>query len=112
MRGDVVSITISAADRLGLADTSEGELLPELWREVQQALNLEGRDYLAARLIRERRATFDQSPSGIALRPRAETAMPNLFLAGDFTATGLPATIESAIRSGERAAALAAAQVR
>lgn len=112
VRGDVVSITISAADRLGLADTSEGELLPELWREVQQALNLEGRDYLAARLIRERRATFDQSPSGIALRPRAETAMPNLFLAGDFTATGLPATIESAIRSGERAAALAAAQVR
>lgn len=112
VRGDVVSITISAADRLGLADTSEGELLSELWREVQQALNLEGRDYLAARLIRERRATFDQSPSGIALRPRAETAMPNLFLAGDFTATGLPATIESAIRSGERAAALAAAQVR
>ena len=112
VRGDVVSITISAADRLGLADTPESELLPVLWREVQQALNLEGRDYLAARLIRERRATFDQSPAGIASRPRAETAMLNLFLAGDFTATGLPATIESAIRSGERAAALAAAQGR
>lgn len=107
VRGDVVSITISAADRLGLAGTPESELLPVLWREVQQALTLEGRDYLAARLIRERRATFDQSPAGIARRPKAETALSNLFLAGDFTDTGLPATIEGAIRSGERAAALA-----
>ncbi len=110
VRGDVASITISAADRLGLADMPEDELLPVLWRELQQALSMPDEAYQATRLIRERRATFDQSPAGLSLRPKAETSMPNLFLAGDFTRTGLPATIESAIRSGEYAAALAERQ--
>ena len=112
VRGDVVSITISAADRLGLANTPESELLPVLWREVQQALKLDETPYLAARLIRERRATFDQSPAGVAKRPQAKTAHKNLFLAGDFIDTGLPATIESAIRSGAHAASLASVALR
>ncbi|HET7409104.1 MAG TPA: FAD-dependent oxidoreductase, partial [Paracoccaceae bacterium] len=57
---------------------------------------------------KERRATFDQSPAGVNKRPQARTPLANLVLAGDATATGLPATIEGAIRSGETAARLAA----
>jgi uncharacterized protein with NAD-binding domain and iron-sulfur cluster len=56
--------------------------------------------------VRERRATFAATPEQNALRPVAETSSVNLFLAGDWTATGLPATLESAVRSGYRAADL------
>ena len=101
----VVSVTISAAGAYGLDDTPEEELLPRLWNEIKQCLDLESdRSYSAGRIIREKRATFDQSPAGIRLRPQTETDMRNLFLAGDVVDTGLPATIEGAIRSGEMAA--------
>jgi uncharacterized protein with NAD-binding domain and iron-sulfur cluster len=59
-------------------------------------------------VIKERRATFSPTPEAEALRPEARTAVDGLFLAGDWTATGLPATIEGAVQSGHRAAALAA----
>ena len=55
-------------------------------------------------IVRERRATFAATPEQDAKRPGAETAWRNLVLAGDWTDTGLPATIEGAIRSGHRAA--------
>ncbi|HKK31351.1 MAG TPA: hydroxysqualene dehydroxylase HpnE [Alphaproteobacteria bacterium] len=108
VREDVISVTISAADRLGLADCPEDSLLAALWPEMQAAFGLEGQQYMAARLIRERRATFDQSPTALALRPEAKTELANVYLAGDATGTGIPATIEGAIRSGFRAADLAA----
>jgi len=102
-RGDVVSITVSAADALGGAD----ELVATIWQEVRRALGpAAGESFVAARINREHRATFDASPAGVAKRLAARTALPNVLLAGDSTDTGLPATIEGAIRSGERAAAL------
>jgi len=55
-------------------------------------------------IVRERRATFAALPRQEALRPGTRTAWQNLALAGDWTATGLPATIEGAIRSGNAAA--------
>jgi uncharacterized protein with NAD-binding domain and iron-sulfur cluster len=55
-------------------------------------------------IVRERRATFAATPEQDARRPGARTRYRNLALAGDWTKTGLPATIESAIRSGQRAA--------
>ena len=61
-------------------------------------------------IVRERRATFAATPAQDAKRPGAATRWRNLALAGDWTDTGLPATIESAIRSGNRAAALVARQ--
>ena len=104
-RGPIISLTISAADALGLDRLTEEEFLPLLWKEVCDALGLpEGTHYQAGRLIRERRATFDQSPDSVAKRPKAAGYFKNLTLAGDWTDTGLPATIEGSIRSGEIAA--------
>ena len=61
-------------------------------------------------IVRERRATFEATPEQNALRPGPVTALKNLFLAGDWTDTGLPATIEGSVRSGDRAADLALAR--
>jgi squalene-associated FAD-dependent desaturase len=61
-----------------------------------------------ARVFKERRATIRSTPRVQPLRPPAETAVPGLYLAGDWTDTGLPATIEGAVVSGHRAAALIA----
>ena len=57
-------------------------------------------------VTRERHATFRQAPGSAALRPRAATALPGLFLAGAWTATGWPDTMEGAVRSGLTAARL------
>ncbi len=102
-RGHIVSLTISAAGTL--ADGAAEALAPQLWPDTAMALGLGDRTYADARVIKEKRATFDQSPAGIAKRKGPDTAYTNLVLAGDWTNTGLPATIEGAIRSGERAAA-------
>ena len=59
-------------------------------------------------IVRERRATFAALPEEERKRPGPQTGWRNLVLAGDWTATGLPATIEGAIRSGNRAAELLA----
>jgi uncharacterized protein with NAD-binding domain and iron-sulfur cluster len=59
-------------------------------------------------IVRERRATFAATPGENGKRPAAATAWSNLWLAGDWTKTGLPATIEGAVRSGTRAADLVA----
>lgn len=59
----------------------------------------------AVRVIREKHATFAATVDVDDLRPGTETPVPGLWLAGDFTATGLPATLEGAVISGQRAAA-------
>ena len=62
-------------------------------------------DVLRSRLVVEKRAVFSVRPGSDALRPAQRTAFANLFLAGDYTQTGWPATMEGAVRSGELAAA-------
>ena len=106
MRDDVVSITTSAADALGADDVPNDAVVEQIWRETQIALDLEGQTYERVRVIREKRATPDQSPAGVRKRLNPETPYRNLFLAGDHTDTGVPATIEGSIRSGDRAAGL------
>jgi uncharacterized protein with NAD-binding domain and iron-sulfur cluster len=63
-------------------------------------------------VVKEKHATIATTPAVDRARPPAETAFDNLFLAGDWTATGLPPTIESAVLSGQRAAALAIERLR
>jgi hypothetical protein len=104
-----VSVTISDAG--ALFDMPREELAQAIWRDVAKI----GRHSDALppwQIVRERRATFAATPEQNALRPSAETAWDNLFLAGDWTATGLPATIESAVRSGHRAAELVSHRLR
>jgi hydroxysqualene dehydroxylase len=98
-----LSVTISGADRL--LDKPRESLAKIVWEEIASVSGLS--DQLPPwQIVRERRATFAAIPQENAKRPGPVTAWANLFLAGDWTATGLPATIESAIRSGYRAAEL------
>jgi len=100
-RGDVVSVTVSDADALSL-DSNEN-LAGRLWLDAARVLGVSGRP-TRARVIKERRATFDQSPASLGKRPGVRGPFKGLFLAGDWTNTGLPATLEGAARSGVAAA--------
>ena len=100
----VLSVTVSAADRL--VDVPADELGLRLWRDVEQAYGLPSQPVPPAQIVKERRATFAATPAEIARRPPQRTQWRNLVLAGDWTDTGLPATIEGAVRSGQAAADL------
>ncbi|HZB91769.1 MAG TPA: hydroxysqualene dehydroxylase HpnE [Stellaceae bacterium] len=99
---DVLSVTISAGDRL--IDTPADELAQRLWPEVCRAYALGEMALPPWQIVKERRATFAATPAQQRRRPSPATRWHNLVLAGDFTDTGLPAWIEGAIRSGDRAA--------
>ena len=96
-----LSVTISNGDRL--VDMPREELAHAIWRDVCKAGSVAG-ELPPWQIVRERRATFEATPEQNALRPGAATGLKNLFLAGDWTDTGLPATIEGSVRSGDRAA--------
>ncbi len=97
----IVSVTISAANRL--ADIPAEEIIAMAWRDVQKVLGI-AQPMPPVRLLREKRATFAATAENEALRPNSRTNIANLAVAGDWTATGLPATIEGAIKSGRTAA--------
>ncbi len=98
-----LSVTISSGDRL--VDMPREELAQAIWRDVCIASGVKA-DLPPWQIVRERRATFEATPEQNAMRPGASTSFKNLFLAGDWTDTGLPATIEGSVRSGDRAADL------
>ncbi|MBF6174763.1 hydroxysqualene dehydroxylase HpnE [Nocardia blacklockiae] len=99
-----LAVSVSAADALVDLPTAElrRRFLPALHRLLPAARAAEVRDFF---VTRERHATFRPSPGTARLRPAARTALPGLHLAGAWTATGWPATMEGAVRSGETAAA-------
>ncbi|HEY0852886.1 MAG TPA: hydroxysqualene dehydroxylase HpnE [Bradyrhizobium sp.] len=98
-----LSVTISNSDHL--VDMPREELAQAIWRDICKAGGVSG-ELPPWQIVRERRATFEATPEQNALRPGPVTSFRNLFLAGDWTATGLPATIEGSVRSGDRAADL------
>jgi squalene-associated FAD-dependent desaturase len=98
-----LSVTISNGDRL--VDMPREQLAQAIWRDICKAAGVSG-ELPPWQIVRERRATFEATPEQNALRPGAATTWKNLFLAGDWTDTGLPATIEGSVRSGNRAADL------
>jgi len=100
--GDRLSVTISGADRL--MDEPREELARRIWAEVAAASGLATEPPPPWQIVKEKRATFAATPAQEARRPGAGTRWRNLLLAGDWTATGIPATIEGSIRSGYKAA--------
>jgi len=107
--GQYLAISLSAADEWIDSRTSDirDRVLPalaELLPEVRRARVL---DFFVSR---ERHATFRATPGTGPLRPSAGTGRPGLALAGAWTATGWPATMESAVLSGEAAAELLLAE--
>jgi len=101
---DRISVTVSGAD--AIVDRDREELARLLWRDVTAALRIT-EDLPRWQIVKEKRATFAATPEQDMRRPPTKTACRNLFLAGDWIDTGLPATLEGAVRSGEAAAALA-----
>ena len=107
-RGQYLAISLSGADaELGL----EARELRRRYLGALEALLPRARDARVEsfHITREHTATFRASPGVRALRPSAPTAIPGLVLAGAYTATGWPATMEGAVRSGHTAAKLALA---
>ena len=98
-----LSVTISNGDRL--VDMPREQLAREVWQDICKLTGITA-NLPPWQIVRERRATFAATPQQNALRPGAVTSWNNLFLAGDWTDTGLPATIEGSVQSGNRAADL------
>jgi hydroxysqualene dehydroxylase len=103
LKQDHVSVTISAANRI--VDHTPEAIARATWADITRALSLQA-PMPEFRVVKERRATFAATAEQERRRPPARTPLRNLVLAGDWTATGLPATIEGAIRSGRTAANL------
>ena len=99
-----LSVTISGADRL--IDRPREALAVEIWRDVAALTGLPAEPLPPWRIVKEKRATFAATPEQNRKRPPSRTRFDNVALAGDWTATGLPATIEGAVRSGYKAAAI------
>jgi flavin-dependent amine oxidoreductase len=99
--GQYVAVSMSAADDLIDVPVAaiRDRLLPALRRVLRTSAQV--RDFF---VTRERHATFRPAPGCAALRPPARTAVTGIVLAGAWTATGWPATMEGAVRSGEAAA--------
>ena len=100
---DRLSVTISNADRL--IDRPRDELAAEIWREAAVLTGLPA-DLPPWQIVKEKRATFAATPAQDAKRPDSRTRWDNVVLAGDWIQTGLPATIEGAVRSGYKAASI------
>jgi zeta-carotene desaturase len=96
-------LVVSASRKL--IPMERGEIIERMWNELREffpaarAARIE-----RAHVIKEARATYSAAPGLEAARPGPETKFPNLFLAGDWTQSGWPATMEGAVRSGYRAA--------
>jgi squalene-associated FAD-dependent desaturase len=97
-----VSVTISAANRM--VDQDADKIARAVWPDVQAALALPEGSLPHWRVVKERRATVAATAAQERLRPGPRTSLANVVLAGDWTNTGLPGTIEGAIRSGRTAA--------
>jgi len=102
VRDGIASVTVSAAAEASML--SADDLASRIWAEIAPLLGTSLDVLPPARIIKEKRATIAQTPDMVRRRPPMQTSIRNLRLCGDWTDTGLPATIEGALRSGHKAA--------
>lgn len=102
------SLVLSQSSASEWIDQTDEQIVSKLSDALRELLPA-ARDavLLDSLVLRHRRATFVPAPGSDALRPKSRTPIAGLYLAGDWTATGWPSTIESAVRSGVYAAAAA-----
>jgi zeta-carotene desaturase len=106
--GQRLTLIVSSADRL--VDKEAGELVALAVEDLRRVFpRVNNAKLVRSIVLKEKRATFSQRPDVELLRPSCITSMENLFLAGDWTNTGYPATIEGAVMSGRKAAAAVSA---
>tara|TARA_Y100000590_G_scaffold145057_1_gene166724 strand:+ start:1549 stop:2817 length:1269 start_codon:yes stop_codon:yes gene_type:complete len=99
---NILSITISAANYL---DNLDNEKISDMvWEDIKKVFKINNLKKPKYKIIKEKMATFVQSPKEIYRKPKMQTKYKNIFLAGDWVDTGLPATIEGAITSGNNVA--------
>jgi squalene-associated FAD-dependent desaturase len=103
--GGHVSTVISAA--YDTVDLPNDRIVHITMRDLRSVYGESVPDPTHSMVIREKRATVSLTPSTEQLRPPQKTAIPNLLIAGDWTDTGYPATIESAVMSADRCSNLA-----
>ena len=102
--GDHITLVISDANHLVNIDKNEIYKMCE--DELNKYANITEGNISAYKIIKEKRATFIPSSDVLSKRPGVKTNVHNLFLAGDWTDTGLPATLEGAVQSGKIAVEL------
>ena len=95
---NILSITISAANNLNIYTNKK--ISKMIWSEIEKIFKLQKNNMPKYKIIREKMATFVQSPEEIFKKPKMLTNYSNIFLAGDWVDNGFPATIEGAITSG------------
>jgi zeta-carotene desaturase len=101
-KGQHLSLVISGAQEF--VEMSKEELLTIAMKDLRRVLpKAKNANIVHSIVIKEKRATFSPAPGLETIRPLPETTFSNLFLAGDWTNTGLPATIEGAVLSGKKA---------
>ena len=110
-KSELHSITRAFVDQVKevigyLIDKSAEDIYKMCVGELIKCTKLEESDFSQYKVLKEKRATFISSNKIINTRPSSKTKITNLFLAGDWTDTGLPSTIEGAVKSGRITAEL------
>ena len=94
-----LTLVISDADELAIIPKEE--LFENAVLQLQKYINVQKDKIISYKIIKEKRATFIPSNNILNRRPGSQTSIKNFFLAGDWVNTGLPSTIESAVKSGK-----------
>src|ERR1022692_2915147 len=102
-RGRYLQLVVSASREL--TNISRNEIVEIAVGDLRLFLpRVRDANLVKAHVVKEQRATFSAAPETESLRPGTESSIPNLYLAGDWTRSGWPATMEGAVRSGYLAA--------